>query len=158
MSVRRIWWISNMTFEISNWAQLNEGNLIWMLESDSDHHAFHQSKQYDMLITSKACETVTGGWGLEFHVELLLYYNFCVICVIPCHQLFCLFSSKGGQRIFNLHNTHSVRCALRTHYICETFISLHKCWLGREPKNGPSPCHIQELNLGHSFQSGLRRL
>ena len=39
-----------------------------MLDSDSDHFAFHQSTQYQTVVRSKACENY-GGQGLELSVE-----------------------------------------------------------------------------------------
>ena len=36
-----------------------------MLESDSDHHAFHQSTQYHMVVRLKACGNVTVGGALS---------------------------------------------------------------------------------------------
>ena len=34
-----------------------------MLESDSDHRAFHQSTQYRLVVRLKACEERGGAWS-----------------------------------------------------------------------------------------------
>ena len=69
------------------------------------------------------------------------------IDVIPCHWPLGLLLSEGGHEILNVRNNLSASCDVETrHALMSLCISIHVDT--EELKNGPSPCRVQDTNVG----------